>query len=94
MNMMRQLLMGIPLFFADMAAAQDRLAFAAAKPEEVGLKAENLQAIADEVAGYVKAGTIVGAELLIIKNRKTIRNVSTSLRPIFLICTEGVHCVD
>ncbi len=22
------------------------------------------------------------------------RNVSTSLRPIFLICTEGVHCVD
>ncbi len=24
----------------------------------------------------------------------TRRNVSTSLRPIFLICTEGVHCVD
>ncbi len=72
MNMIRRLLMGIPLFFADMAAAQDRLAFAAAKPEAVGLKAENFQAIADEVAGYVKAGTIVGAELLIIKNRKTI----------------------
>jgi len=54
------------------AAAQDRAAFAAAKPEEMGLKAENLQAIADEVAGYVKAGTIVGAELLVIKNRKTI----------------------
>jgi hypothetical protein len=31
-----------------------------------------LRQLADEVARHVKAGTIVGAELLIVKNRNTI----------------------
>jgi CubicO group peptidase (beta-lactamase class C family) len=47
-------------------------AFPAATPESQGVPAAALRQLADEVAGYVKDGTTVGAELLVIKNRKTI----------------------
>jgi CubicO group peptidase (beta-lactamase class C family) len=52
--------------------AQDANSFPPATAESVGLSASAVQAIRDEAAGYAKNGTIVGGELLIIKNRKTI----------------------
>src|SRR6185436_10098131 len=52
--------------------AQDANPFPPATPESVGLTAAAVHAVRDEVAAYAKNGTIVGGELLIIKNRKTI----------------------
>jgi CubicO group peptidase (beta-lactamase class C family) len=52
--------------------AQEKPAFPTASPESQGIPAAAVRQLADEVAGYVKAGTIVGAELLVVKNRKTI----------------------
>jgi CubicO group peptidase (beta-lactamase class C family) len=46
--------------------------FPAATPESQGVSAAAVRRVADEVEEYVKNGTIVGGELLIIKNRKTI----------------------
>lgn len=54
------------------ALAQETRAFPTASPESQGVPAAAVRKLADEVAGYVKAGTIVGGELLVIKNRKTI----------------------
>jgi CubicO group peptidase (beta-lactamase class C family) len=54
------------------ANAQENRAFLAASPESQGIPAAAVRRLADEVAGYVKAGTVVGGELLVIKNRKTI----------------------
>src|SRR5262245_48113027 len=54
------------------AAAQEKPAFPVATPESQGVSAAAVRRVADEVEGYVKNGTIVGGELLIIKNRKTI----------------------
>ena len=54
------------------AAAQDARPFPAATPESQGVPAAAVRRLADEVAGYVKAGTIVGGELLVVKNRKAI----------------------
>src|SRR5262245_66199189 len=54
------------------ASAQEGAAFPAATPQSQGIPAAAVRRLADEVAGYVKAGTIVGGELLVIKNRKTI----------------------
>src|SRR5436190_20580365 len=57
---------------AGLAPADDGRAFPAATPESQGIPAAAVRRLADEVAGYVKAGTIVGGELLVVKNRKTI----------------------
>jgi CubicO group peptidase (beta-lactamase class C family) len=54
------------------AAAEDKASFPVATPESQGVPAAAVRQLADEVEGYVKAGTIVGCELLVIKNRKTI----------------------
>lgn len=54
------------------AAAEDASAFPVATPESQGVSAAAVRRVADEVGEYVKNGTIVGGELLIIKNRKTI----------------------
>lgn len=64
----------LPLFFLlnCLAHGQEASAFPRATPESVGLTTEAVNAIRDEVAGYVQKGTIVGGELLIIKNRKTV----------------------
>src|SRR5262249_19201655 len=43
-----------------------------ANPESQGIPAAAVRQLGDEVSGYVKAGTIVGAELLVIKNRRAI----------------------
>lgn len=55
-----------------LAPAQEAQAFPPATPESVGLSLAAVNALRDEVAGYAKTGTIVGGELLIIKNRKTV----------------------
>jgi CubicO group peptidase (beta-lactamase class C family) len=54
------------------AAAQESQAFPAATPESVGLTRASVNALRDEVAEYVKMDTIVGGELLIVKDRKTV----------------------
>ncbi|VTR94124.1 Penicillin-binding protein, beta-lactamase class C OS=Singulisphaera acidiphila (strain ATCC BAA-1392 / DSM 18658 / VKM B-2454 / MOB10) GN=Sinac_5276 PE=4 SV=1: Beta-lactamase: DUF3471 [Gemmata massiliana] len=72
MKAFRWLLFGALLYPLGSGVAQEPTPFPPVKPESVGLPTEAVRAVADEVAGYVKAGTIVGGELLIIKNRKTV----------------------
>jgi CubicO group peptidase (beta-lactamase class C family) len=54
------------------AAAHETAAFPVATPESQGVSAAAVRRVAGEVEEYVRNGTIVGGELLIIKNRKTI----------------------
>jgi CubicO group peptidase (beta-lactamase class C family) len=54
------------------AVAQEREVFPPATPESVGLSAESLEALADEVASYIDRDMAVGAELLVIKDRQTV----------------------
>lgn len=54
------------------AAAEEKPSFPAATPESQGVSTAAVRRLADEVEAYVKNGTIVGGELLVIKNRKTI----------------------
>src|SRR5215510_15927644 len=54
------------------ASAQEGSPFPAASPQSQGIPAAAVRRLADEVEKYVKTGTIVGGELLVIKNRKTI----------------------
>jgi CubicO group peptidase (beta-lactamase class C family) len=54
------------------AIAEAPHSFPPATPESQGVATANVRRLADEVARHVKMGTIVGGELLIIKNRKTI----------------------
>ena len=58
--------------FCATAAAQEAIAFPPATPESQGISSAAVRRLADEVEGYVKDGTIVGGELLVIKNRRTI----------------------
>ena len=51
------------------AAAQD---FPSATPESQGLSSESLKKLSDNVRGYLDADQIVGAELVVIKNRRTV----------------------
>src|SRR4051794_26789643 len=53
-------------------AAQEKAAFPVATPESQGISAAAVRRVAGEVEEYLKNGTIVGGELQIIKNRKTI----------------------
>jgi len=54
------------------AVAAGEPAFPAVAPESQGVDAAKLQELADVVRTYVDDDAIVGAELLVIKNRKTI----------------------
>lgn len=72
MKNLNWLLIGLLFYSVGQATAQDKSVFPAATPESVGLSAAGVKAIADEVAGYAKTGIIVGGELLIVKNRKTV----------------------
>ena len=47
-------------------------AFPYAQPEEVELSRAKLDRLADEVAHWVAGGEIVGAELLIVKDRRVV----------------------
>lgn len=42
------------------------------QPEEVGLSREKLDWLGDEIASWVASGELVGAELLIVKDEKTV----------------------
>ena len=54
------------------AAAQEKAAFPVATPESQGVAAAAVRGVAGEVEEYLKNFTIVGGELLNIKNRKTV----------------------
>jgi CubicO group peptidase (beta-lactamase class C family) len=54
------------------ARAQDSNPFPEATPESQGIPAASLKGLTDIVQGYVDDELIVGAELLIIKNRRTV----------------------
>jgi CubicO group peptidase (beta-lactamase class C family) len=54
------------------APAEEKATFPVATPESQGVSAAAVRRVAGEVEEYVKNGTIVGGELLIIKHRKTI----------------------
>ena len=65
---------------ASVAHGQD--AFPVVDPSEVGRSAESLAQLADVVADYVDRGLAVGAELLVIKNRRTVLHESFGVRDI------------
>jgi len=60
----------IPTPSAALVAPQE--AFPRATPESQGLSAEAMVELAREVSGYVERGLIVGGELLVVKNRRTV----------------------
>ena len=43
-----------------------------ARPEDAGLAAERLEALGDRVAGWVRDSSIVGTEILVVKDRKIV----------------------
>jgi CubicO group peptidase (beta-lactamase class C family) len=55
-----------------LASAEQPIPFPVATPESQGVSSAAVKRLADEVADYVKSDIIVGGELLVIKNRKTI----------------------
>jgi CubicO group peptidase (beta-lactamase class C family) len=57
---------------APAVVAEAPAAFAPASPESQGLDPGDLEALADVIRGYVADGVIVGGELLVIKNRRTV----------------------
>ena len=71
-TMYRKLLILLLLSLGSNATAQESPIFPPATPESVGLSATAVKAIRDEVESYWKSGAIVGGELLIVKNRKTV----------------------
>ena len=52
--------------------AQDAGFFPKATPESVGLSADKLATIVDQMERWVEEEKVVGAEILIIKNRQTV----------------------
>jgi CubicO group peptidase (beta-lactamase class C family) len=72
LNMLTSLLLtGNLLCFSPSAVAADD-AFPPATPESQGIPAKALRRISEEVQRYVDEDRIVGAELLVIKNRRTV----------------------
>lgn len=58
------------------AAAEE---FPAATPESQGLSSQSLEKLLDEVRGFAKDDDIVGGELLVIKNRRTVLHEAVGL---------------
>jgi CubicO group peptidase (beta-lactamase class C family) len=54
-------------------------AFPAAAPESQGLSSQSLAQLRDVVKGFVDKGDIVGGELLVIKNRRTVLHEAMGL---------------
>lgn len=54
--------------------------FPMATPESQGLSSEALNSLADIISGYLEKDMIVGAELLIIKNRHTVLHKTFGMR--------------
>ncbi len=66
------LLVALLALAAAPASAQAQDAFPEATPESQGLSSEALQALADVVGDYIDREMAVGAELLVIKNGRTV----------------------
>jgi CubicO group peptidase (beta-lactamase class C family) len=62
------------------AAAHGQDAFPVVDPAEVGVSAEALDELAGVVADYVDRGLVVGAELLVIKDKRTVLHESFGMR--------------
>lgn len=54
--------------------------FPAAEPESVGISSDSLKVIRDQISKWIIDEEIVGAEILIIKNRKTILHTTFGWR--------------
>lgn len=59
-------------FLSPLAAGQGRVEFPPAKPEEVGLSTAALEELDKVIDGYIDRDEAVGAELLVIKDRKAV----------------------
>jgi CubicO group peptidase (beta-lactamase class C family) len=66
------LLVAVVLVVPAFAPAQDQAGFPVATPESQGLSTAALDELANEVRGYLDDELIVGAEILVIKNRHTV----------------------
>ncbi len=53
--------------------------FPSATPESQGLSSQSLEKLLDVVRGFAKSGDIVGGELLVIKNRRTVLQATVGL---------------
>jgi CubicO group peptidase (beta-lactamase class C family) len=62
----------LPILSLFLVSAQEPLAFPEATPESQGLTASALEDIAATVQEVVDSGVVMGAELLVIKNRQTV----------------------
>ena len=76
----RPLLLAAAASIAFSAPALAGDAFPPATPESQGISAEALEKISDAVRGYVDRGMAVGAELVVIKNRRTVWRESFGFR--------------
>ncbi len=64
------------------AKAQPALTFPAATPESVGMTKASLEALDAVVRGYIEKQEAVGAELMVIKDRKTVWHTAHGLKDI------------
>ncbi len=62
----------IPLFFSSLSTAQNADHFPQASPESQGIPSALLEELSDQVQLFLDRDHIVGAELLVIKNRRTV----------------------
>ena len=62
----------IALFFPSLSTAQIPDSFPAATPESQGIPSASLEELSNIVQGYFDRDYIIGAELLVIKNRRTV----------------------
>lgn len=67
---------------SSMAGAQPGPAFPVAAPESVGMSREALVALDAAVRGYIERQEAVGAELMVIKDRKTVWHAAHGVRDV------------
>ncbi len=79
-------LLCVVVLWAGVSAAQEAaappMAFAPATPESQGLSSAELKELAGVVAGFVKEEKILGAELLVIKNRRAVLHETFGFRDV------------
>ena len=70
----------IAFAWGGIAAGQETTAFPIAAPESQGMSSDALNALADVVRDHLDRDFVVGAELLVIKNRRTVLHESFGFR--------------
>lgn len=87
------------LIFGTNASCPAAESFPAATPESQGLSSQSLRKLLDVVRGFAEKGDIVGGELLVIKNRRTVlheavgmgdRESQTPLKPDAIYCIRSM----